>query len=171
MEKKTIYKIGAILIIIGFLIPVIATATESVPTAEVDKHSKETIQVDTNSLTATNSLHIQAIESELVRIESDDPESFGDHNMIGKWGLYDSFEDGEFIALKTGTEIFGRVSYGIGYQYFYMFLRPLLKTFNGVVLINDEFHSINGKYMTQQGKFTAMWEIGNQEGWFVGQLV
>ena len=75
MEKKTIYKIGAILIIIGFLIPVIATATESVPTAEVDKHSKETIQVDTNSLTATNSLHIQAIESELVRIESDDPES------------------------------------------------------------------------------------------------
>lgn len=173
MEKKNIYKICATLIIIGFLlVPVITTATKPTQISSVDyRQSQEALQLSTVSPSVTKSIGIQALETKLVEIENDEYEPFGEHNMIGKWGLYNSFDDGDYIALKTGTEIFGRVSYDEGYQYFYIFLRPFLKTFNGVVLINDEFHSINGNYMTRQGKFTAMWELNNQEGWFVGQSI
>jgi len=164
--KKNIYlKLGAIVLILGLLVPVIVTAIEPTSLKVYDK--KQTLNasnVDADTVT------IAVVQKKITEAQTTD---FGSFNMMGKWGSYDSFLDDTFIAQKDNNDIFGRVSRNNGkYTYFFITIKPILKTFMGIVFEGDEFHSITGKFINKDGKFNAMWKMNNDlEGWFVGKLI
>lgn len=171
MEKKTIYKIGAILVILALLVPVIATATEPTLTNLGQESTKSLKQKPT--LTASDADVVMSETAMRKKVGEAQTMEFGEYNMVGRWGLYDTLLDDTFIAQKDGNDIFGRVSRNNGkYTYFFITIRPILKTFMGIVFEGDEFHSITGKFINKDGKFNAMWEMNNDlEGWFVGKLI
>ena len=170
MENKTKYKIGAILVILGLLVPVIASAAE--PTLTNLRQDTARLTKQTPTLTAASDM-VMSETAMAKKVNEAQTVEFGEYNMVGKWGLYENFLDDTFIAQKDGNEIFGRVSRNNGdYTYFFITVRPWAKTFMGIVFDDGDYHSITGNFLFKDGKFNSMWEIDNTlEGWFVGKLI
>ena len=165
MNKKTI-KILALILIIGISIPVITAATGN------QEEALSLFSIKENNLelkTTTNRMSIAEDLIEKTQDVSSIPEE--DFNIHGRWGIYNTNNEGSFKASEEKNTICGKVLYNTQKVYFYLQMNKVLKKFDGVVLYDDDFHLINGNYLRKNGRFIAMWTCEGVDGWITGELL
>jgi len=189
MNKK-ILKIGAVLLILGFIIPVIATATidDTATIADISNSvlaSKNALRPTLTSKTPDIDLAPHLHEEDMLLEKNEPPESmppsfkakikkaqsldYDKINLRGKWGLYGSKKEGKFVAYKSKIDIIG-IAYNNGQKaYFYILLNSITENFRGVTLYKGTFRLISGSYISEDGNFVAMWHVRYWDGWFVGE--
>ncbi len=162
LNKKTI-KILAMILIIGLSVPVIVAGTssqdhimalfsQSMATSDVKK--------------ARNMLFAEDVAAELEEIKGVPEEDF---TIQGKWGIYDNNMEGIFKGFEEENKIYGKTMYNNKKVYFYLQMNTYLRTFTGVVIYNDNFHSISGNYIMKNERFIALWTCESIDGWFTGE--
>ena len=165
MNKKTI-KILAVILIIGISVPVIVTGSsnqEQIMAFFSQNKSSTDIKETQNEMFINGEF-----SAELEKVDRIPDEDF---NIKGKWGIYDNNMEGIFNGFKEGNKFYGKAWYNNEKVYFYLQMNKYLRTFSGVVIYNDNFHSISGNYMEKNERFIALWTCENVDGWFAGELL
>lgn len=154
MKKEKLRKIGAIVLLLGILVPVAVTA-------EMQTHTQKP---ETLSLVSERS---EIPETNFADKLSEASTVYA-YNMKGSWGIYETLYRGNFKALKRGNEIFGSIRYLLKDFVFYISLDSD-DTFSGLVSF-EGVQDISGEYLYNDGKFVALWDMSDYEGWFAGNL-
>jgi len=164
--NRMLVKIMVVFIIIGISVPVIVVAAnnqDDILTFFVNKKSES----KTDPSTFMN--NIDDIELDKVTDIKTMPDS--DFNIFGKWGIYDSTDEGAFKGLEEKDAIYGKAWYNNHKVYFYIQLNKYVHTFKGIIIFNDNFYDLNGNYLKKDGKFIAMWYTEIIEGWIAGEII
>lgn len=165
MNKKTI-KVMALILIIGISVPVITAATsnqELVPTLFSVKEPDISTKYTTSKISIADEYVEKVHEAKTIPDE--------DFNIQGRWGIYSTRNEGEFKGSEEENIICGKAWYNNQKVYFYIKMNKYLRTFDGVVLYNDDFHTIDGNYLKKDGKFIALWTCEGVDGWITGEIL
>jgi len=165
MNRKLI-KIAAIVVILALSIPMIVTAASNngdilsfISKKDSDlKYGSEADEI-------TMDLDVAYKTDELERLPEED------FNIRGRWGIYNSKNEGTFKGLEDQNTICGKTLFDNEKIYFYVQMNKYSQTFKGVVIYKDNFYTLNGNYLKKDGKFIALWTTENKEGWIAGELL
>ena len=159
-------KIMAVILIIGISVPVVTVAAnkqEEVLSFLSKKEPNISIKYTTNKISIADD-YIEKIQG----IKTIPEEDF---NIQGRWGVYDTNKEGPFKGNEDKNTFCGKAWYNNQKVYFYIKMNKFLRTFDGVVLYNDNFHIINGNYLRKNGNFIALWTCECVDGWITGEIL
>lgn len=159
-------KIVAISIILGLSIPMIVTAAsnqDGILTFISNKDSDLKSSCKPDQINSDFDIAYKTDELEKL------PEE--EFNIRGRWGIYNSKNEGTFKGLEEQNTICGKSQYNSEKVYFYVQMNKYSNTFKGIVIYKDIFYTLNGNYLKKDGKFIALWTTENMEGWIAGELL
>jgi hypothetical protein len=165
MNKKPI-KILTVILIIGISVPVVATGANN--QEQIMTFFSQNILKSDLKETQNDMLYNGEFGAELEKAKYIPDEAF---TLQGKWGIYNKNIEGIFKGFEEKNKIYGKALYKNEKVYFYLDMNKYLRTFNGMVIYNDDFHLISGDYIKKNEKFIALWTCENIDGWLAGELL